>query len=161
MASNIDYLTPMLRMELWDVDPAAYRYTDVWLSTALVVSVKSLQRWWNNRYLVDSTNTVVSRNADITYTFAEPPIIESSDEMPLILMAAFLIKNGTLENSSWSVSTWRDAEYYVSNTEGGKLKDTSLQRTWERLLSYLKPPSKRLNAGSRVSFDGIGADETT
>ncbi len=161
MASNIDYLIPALRMELWDLNPASYRYTDAWLSTSLVVAVKSLQRWWSNRYLVDSTDTVISRNTSSTFDLVSPPLVETSDEMPIILMAAYLIKSGELEANSWNVSTWRDAEYYVSNTEGGRMKDISLQRTWDRLLEYLKPPQKRLNAGVRVSFDDFGADETT
>lgn len=160
MTTNIDYLIPALRLELGDYNPATYRYTDEWLSASLIVAVKALQRWWNYKYLVDSTDTVVSRNSAVSYVFAEPPVIQTSDEMPLILMAAYLIKDGSLENSAWSTATWRDAEYYVSNVEGGKLRDASLMRTWNRLLDYLKPPSKRLNAGAREDFN-FGADETT
>lgn len=147
-------------MELWDVDPATYRYTDAWLSVALIIATKALQRWWNNKYVVDSTDTVVSRSSAVTFTFNSPPVIQTFDEMPIILMAAYLIKSGELEANSWNVSTWRDAEYYVSNTEGGRMKDISLQRTWDRLLDILKPPQKRLGAGSRIGFDDFGADET-
>ena len=160
MASNIDYLIPVFRLEIGDLDPTAYRYTDEWLSTALVAAVVALQRWWSNKYLVDSTYTVVSRNPDITFTFDEPPVIQTPDETPVVLMATYIIKDGSLENSAWSTSTWRDAEYYVSNVEGGRMKNASLQRTWDRLLMYLKPPQKRLNAGVRDAFD-FGADETT
>ena len=160
MASNIDYLIPVFRLEIGDLDPTAYRYTDEWLSTALVAAVVALQRWWSNKYLVDSTYTVVSRNPDITFTFDEPPVIQTPDETPVVLMATYIIKDGSLENSAWSTSTWRDAEYYVSNVEGGRMRDASLQRTWDRLLMYLKPPQKRLNAGVRDAFD-FGADETT
>lgn len=160
MASNISYLIPILRLELGDINPASYRYTDEWLDVALVASVKALQPWWDNKYLVDSTNLIVSRNPDKTFTFAEPPVIQTSDETPIVLMAVYIIKDGSLESSAWNISTWRDAEYYVSNVEGGRLRDASLQRTWDRLLAYLKPPQKRLNSGSRESFN-FGADETT
>lgn len=157
--SNLSYLIPILRVKLWDI-AAPYRYLDEWLDIALVASIKSLQRWWNNRYLVDSTDTMVSRNTDITFTFPEPPVIESSDERSVILMASIIVKEGSLENSAWNTSTWRDAEYYVSNVEGSKLRESGLKRDWDELLSILKPPQKKLNSGSREAFN-FGADETT
>lgn len=157
--SNLSYLIPVLRVKLWDVT-VPYRYLDEWLDVALVEAVKSLQRWWSNKYLVDSTNTVVSRNPANTFTFDEPPVIQSSDERIVILMAAIVVKEGTLESSAWTTSTWRDAEYYVSNIEGSKLRESGLQRDWDELLSLIKPPQKRLNAGAREPFN-FGADETT
>lgn len=160
MTTNLDYLIPVLRLELGDINPASYRYTDEWLSNALVASVIALQRWWNDKYLVDDTRTVVSRNSAITFTYAEPPVIQTPDETPVVLMATYIVKDGSLEANAWNVGTWRDAEYYVSNVDGGRLRDSSLQRTWDRILMYLKPPQKRLNAGVRESFD-FGADETT
>ncbi len=161
MASNIDYLLPFLRLQLGDLDPTAYRYTDEWLSSALVASVIALQRWWNYKYLVDETYTVVSRNTDITFTFEEGThVLQTHDETPVILMAEIIVREGSLENSAWNTATWRDAEYYVSNIEGGRTRDSNLKRAWDRLLMYLKPPQKRLNAGVREAFD-FGADETT
>jgi hypothetical protein len=160
MANNLDYLIPQLRMEMWDVDSTAYRYTDEWLRVALLSSVKALQRWWLDRYQVDYTTQDVYRNPSASFDTAEPPVIAYADEEPVILMAAFLIRVGVLESNSWAVSTWRDAEYYVSNVESGRLKESAVKATWDRLLAYLKPPSKRLNAGTRVTFD-FGADETT
>lgn len=158
--SNLSYLIPVLRIKLWDVNPAEYRYTDVWLDAALVTAIKSLQRWWVSKYLVDSTDTVVSRNPASTFIFDEPPVIQSSDERIVILMAAIIVKEGSLENSAWSTSTWRDAEYYVSNVEGGKLRESSLTRDWDELEKLIKPPQKRLSSGARETFD-FGADETT
>lgn len=157
--SNLSYLIPILRLELGDIDPANYRFTDIWLDTALVASIVALQRWWNNKYLVDSTYTIVSRNPDSTFTLVEPPIIQTSDETPVVLMASYIVQTGSLENSAWNVGTWRDAEYYVSNTDGGRLRDANLQRTWDRLLMYMKPPQKKLNAGTREAFN-FGSDET-
>jgi hypothetical protein len=158
--SNLSYLIPVLRLELGDINPTSYRYTDEWLDTALVSSIVALQRWWNNKYLVDETYTVVSRNSDIIFTLSEPPVIQTPDETPVVLMASYIIQSGSLENSAWSIGTWRDAEYYVSNTDGGRIRDAGLKRTWDRLLMYLKPPQKRLNAGAREAFN-FGADETT
>ena len=158
--SNLNYLIPGLRLSLWDVDSTAYRYTDAWLDASLITAVKSLQRWWRDRYLVDNVTGDTYRNPDIIFVQAEPNVIENSDEMPLVLMATIIVKSGVLENNSWNVSTWRDAEYYVSNTEGGRAKEFSVKQDWDRLLMYLKPPQKRLNAGARESFN-FGADETT
>jgi len=158
--SNLSYLIPIFRLQIGDTNPASYRYTDEWLDSALVAAIIALQRWWDNKYLVDSTYTVVSRNPLSTFTFDEPPVIQTPDETPLVLMAEIIIREGSLENSAWSTSTWRDAEYYVSNVEGGKMRDSNLKRLWDRLLMYLKPPQKRLNAGARESFN-FGADETT
>ena len=157
--SNLSYLIPELRIKLWDIDPTQYRYTDEWLDVALVAAIKALQRWWSNKYLVDSTNTVVSRNTTITFVLDEPPVIESSDERVVVLMAGIVIKEGSLENSSWNTSTWRDAEYYVSNIEGGKMREGGIKRDWEELLSIMKPPQKRLSAGAREAFN-FGSDET-
>lgn len=158
--SNISYLIPELRLKIGDINSSQYRYTDEWLDIALVGAVKALQRWWDYKYLVDSTNTVVSRNSAVTFNFDEPPVIQPSDERAVILMASIVIKEGSLENSSWNTNTWRDAEYYVSNVEGGRMKESSLGRDWDELMSLLKPPQKRLTAGARVPFE-FGADETT
>lgn len=155
---NLDYLIPALRLHLWDVDPTAYRYTDGWLRVALVEGTKFLQRWWYDKYLVDTDNNVY-RNTALTFTYAEPEVIEQPDEVPLILASAILIKSGVLEANSWAAGSWRDAEYAVSNIESGRLKEGGIGRDWDRLLMYLKPPTKRLNAGTRISLDGIGADE--
>jgi hypothetical protein len=160
MASNLSYLIPVLRLEIGDINPASYRYTDDWLDNALVGAVVALQRWWNDKYLVDVTRTVVSRNPASSFSYAEPPVIQTSDETPVVLMATYIIKEGSLEANAWNIGTWRDAEYYVSNIDGGRIRDAGLQRTWDRLLLYMKPPQKRLNAGARDSFD-FGADETT
>ena len=156
--SNISYLIPILRVKLWDI-AVPYRYLDEWLDVALVSAIKSLQRWWSNKYLVDSTNLVVSRNPEMAFTLAEPPVIETSDERIVVLMAAILVKEGTLESSAWSTSTWRDAEYYVSNIEGTKTRESGLKRDWDELLSLIKSPQRRLSSGARESFD-FGSDET-
>lgn len=158
---NLDYLIPELRFKLGDIDPANYRYLDGWLRVSLVSSVKALQRWWKDKYLIDDTNNVY-RNLETTVTFTqdEPPVLQESDERPIVLMAAILVKDGTLQSNSWSLGSWRDAEYSVSNIEGGKIKEASLKRDWDELLYYLTPPTKRLSSGTRIGFN-FGADETT
>lgn len=154
VTTDLDYLLPELRLKLWDVDPLNYRYLDSWLRVALVLSLKALQRWWRIRYTIDETTYVVSRYENSTFSVEAPPVVMQQDQEPILLMASILVKSGTLQNSSWDVGTWRDAEIYVSNIEGGKLKDAALQRDWDALQLYLKPPQRRLTAGARDSMPG-------
>lgn len=148
---NIEYLLPVLRLHLGDMEPTTYRYTDEWLTIALLSSVKALQRWWGNRYLVDASTDAVSRNSEETFTFSEPNIIEDRDERPVILMAAILVKSGQLEANSWNVGSWKDAEIAVSTIEGSKAKQFGLGMDWEELKSYLLPPTKRLATALRIA----------
>lgn len=150
-AINLDYLIPTLRMQLGDTNPSSYRYVDGWLRSALVTSVKSLQRWWGAKYLVDDTTKNVSRNTeDFDFNFEEPPVIMDSDERPIILMASILVKSGQLESNSWNVGSWKDAEIAVSNIEGNKAKEFGLKMDWEELKAYLMPPTKRLATALRI-----------
>jgi len=154
VVTDLDFLLPELRLRLGDTDSAAYRYLDSWLRVSLVTALKSLQRWWRIRYIIDETTYVVTRYPDSTFLIDEPPVIQQQDQTPILIMAQILTQSGTLENMSWSVGSWRDAEVSVSNIESGRLKDSSLERLWNELLWYLKPPTKRLNPGYRDSIPG-------
>jgi len=155
--AGVEYLIPVLRVYLGDTNPLTYRYLDEWLKVSLLASIKALQRWWKIRYTVDILTGVVSRYGNSLFTLEAPPVIMHQDEEPILLMACILIKSGTLQNNSWDVGTWRDAEIYVSNIEGGKLKDLSIKADWDRLRQYLKPPQNRLSPGARDSM--LGANE--
>jgi hypothetical protein len=144
-------LIPALRFHLGDTDPATYRYIDGWLRVALVSAVKALQRWWGAKYLVDATTNNISRSTTIVFNFAEPPVIQDSDERPLILMASILIKSGTLESNSWNVGSWKDAEIAVSNIEGSRAKEFGFGLDWEELRGYLLPPTKKLKQALRIA----------
>ena len=147
--SNLGNLIPQLRIILGDTDPATFRYLDMWLHEALVASVKFLGPWWNNKYLIDSNNNVY-RNILVEFETVEPPVVLPQDEMPIALAAALITLEGSLENASWSITSWRDAEISFSNLESGRLKDKNLERLWNQLTSLIAPPGKQL-AGSRKS----------
>lgn len=151
--TNLDYLIDPLRLHLGDTVAGSYRYTDEWLRTALIMSVKALQRWWDYKYLVD-TDYDVYRNQHWTYLFPEPPVIEHGDEQPIILMASIIIKEGSLENNSWSVGSWKDAEIAYSNIEGNRAKVASIEADREALEDILKPPTKRLARTKKGSLPG-------
>jgi len=148
---NLDYLLPDLRLHLGDTDPLTYRYIDGWLRVALVSGVKALQRWWGDRYLVDSTTYAVSRSTDSDFLYVEPNVIQDRDERPLILMASILIKSGQLEANSWNTGSWKDAEIAVSNIEGSRAKQFGIGMDWEELKLYILPPTKRLSQALRIA----------
>ena len=153
-AVNYDYLIEDLRIHLGDLDATAYRYLDSWLRSSLCMAIKGLQRWWNFKYLLDDTTFDVSRNPNITFLFPSPPIIEHEDERPIILYASILIKGGSLENNSWNVGSWRDAEISYSNIEGNRAKVFGLERDMKELNSLLTSPDKRLAYPLKRSLPG-------
>lgn len=154
VVTDLDYLIPELRWRLGDTDATAYRYLDSWLRVSLVSALKSLQRWWRIRYTIDESTYEVSRYAGSTFDADEPPTIEQSDETPILIMASILTKSGVLQNSSWTIGSWRDAEVAVSNIESGRMKDSSLSRDWQELLWYLMPPTKKLTGIVRTDIPG-------
>lgn len=154
VTTDLDYLIPSLRWRIGDIDSSNYRYLDSWLRVALVDSLKILQSWWGIRYLIDETTYVVSRYSGSTFNFDAPPVIQSMDEAPIVLMAAILTKNGSIENASWATGSWRDAEISVSNIEGSRVREGLLGRLWDELLWYVTPPSKRLMGIQRSSIPG-------
>lgn len=146
LSSNLDYMIDDLRLHLGDTDSSSYRYTDDWLRTALVASVKSLAKWWNRKYLIDTNNDVM-RNSDLEdddYERDAPPIVLVEDERPIILMASIIIKKGSLEDNAWDYGSWRDDEIQYSNIEGSKAKQTSLESDIEELADHITPPTKKL-----------------
>ena len=86
--------------------------------------------------------------------FASPPVIERGDIKPIILMSALIIKSGDLENLSWNVGAWRDAEISYSNIEASRRKDATIERDWNELTSILKPPQKRLSSSRKGHLAG-------
>lgn len=147
---GLEYLIPILRLQLGDMNPTSYRYMDEWLNVALISALKALQRWWGFKYLINEVNNEVTRG-DFNFTTSEPPVIQSLDERPLILMASILVKSGQLESNSWNVGSWKDAEIAVSNIEGNKAKEFGLGMDWEELKNYILPPTKRLKGALRVA----------
>lgn len=154
VVTDLDYLIPDLRWRLGDIDSTSYRYTDSWLRVALVSALKALQRWWGIRYVIDETDYTITRYADSDFVNAEPPVIQQQDETPIVLMAAIMTREGSLENSAWSTGSWKDAEVSVSNIEGGRIRESGLQRLWDELMFYIQPPTRRLTGVIRSSIPG-------
>lgn len=151
--ANLSYLIPRLRLQLGDINPDSYRHLDEWLRLSLIVAIESLQPWWKRKYLLDA-NDDVYRNGNQIYNQAVPPVIQAEDIRPIILMSSLIIKSGDLENFSWNVGAWRDAEISYSNIEGSRRKSDLLKKDWEELTSILKPPQKRLSSSNKGHLPG-------
>lgn len=155
--TNLDYLIDFLRMRLGDTNPLAYRYTDDWLRTALISGVKTLSKWWNFKYLLDASYNIYRNSASVSagvFLLPEPPIIESPDEEIIILMGAYILLEGSLENSAWDFVSWADNEIRYSNLESSRARTETLRRMWEELTNTLKPPTKRLAQSLKNSLPG-------
>jgi hypothetical protein len=138
------------------MDSASYTYSDEWLRVALVSAVEALMPRWNYKYLLDGEDDAY-RNTAIRFLFSEPPVVERGDVWPIIIQAAIIIKEGSLENLSWNLGAWRDAEISYSNLEGSRAKGLSIQRDIEILDSMLPWRSKRLASpikGHLVGYKG-------
>lgn len=151
---NLSYLIPRLRLHIGDIDSTAYRHLDEWLRLALITSIESLQTWWNYKYLINEDDDVY-RNTTRRFLHSEPPVVERGDIKPVILMAAIIIKTGDLENLSWNVGAWRDAEISYSNIEASRRKDVTIERDWRELTNILKPPQKRLASTYKGHLPGF------
>ena len=148
--TTLDYLLPVLRMRLGDNDST--RYTDEWLVSSMIAAVSDLERWWGSKYFADSTLLTVERNEIYTsFVTEEPPVIQTYDEYIIVLMASIIVKSGQLENMSWSLGRWQDAEISVSNIAGGDAKKFGVTNDLAELMSILKPPIKRLFKATRNS----------
>ena len=150
---NLSYLIPRLRLHLGDINPDNYRHLDEWLRLSLIVSVESLQTWWNYKYLIDDNNDVY-RNSRIRFLHSQPPVVQRGDIKPIILMAAIITKTGDLESLSWNVGAWRDAEISYSNIEASRRKGDLIRQDWEELTDMLKPPQKRLAESTKGHLPG-------
>lgn len=152
--TSLDYLIPYVRLNIGDTNPAAYRYTDEWITVSLVAAVKTLGAWWRNKYLLTAEN-LVYRNTEIIEEAADgESVIMSADERPIVLMASIVMLQGSLENSAWNIASWKDAEISYSNLEGGKLRNSNLGRLWDELQYLMLPPTKRLARTRKQSLPG-------
>ena len=152
MTDILSSLIPVLRLKLGDTNPLTYRYLDAWLVTSLEASLSLLARYWGSKYLLTSTGVVYRNTAYIDFTEVSPPIIQFKDEWIIILAASIIVKSGTLENLSWSISSWRDSELQFSNLQSGKEKSTSLDRDIDELSKFLRSPIRRPVAAVRNSW---------
>lgn len=153
--TNLDYLIDFVRLRVGDMDSSAYRYTEEWIRTSLVSSVELMGRWLNYKYLLDS-NYNIYRNPHGYFIFPEATygIVEPADNQLIVLMAAYIMLEGSLENSAWDYVSWKDAEITFSNLESSRARGNILKAIWEELNSLMKPPVKRLARAKKGDLPG-------
>jgi hypothetical protein len=153
---NLDDLIIYVRLKVGDTVSTAYRYTDEWIRTGLVAAVQYLQRWMNYKYLLDVDGDIY-RNPNYPYFIFDETtygIIESGDIPIIVIAAAYLILEGSLQNAAWDFASWKDAEISYSNLESSRARGGMLDRLWNELQAYLKPPTKRLAQTRKNSLPG-------
>jgi hypothetical protein len=143
MPTNINYLLPLVRLKVGDLEPTTYRYMDSWLETALVASVRAL---WSIKYSITDLGEITRQPLYTNFWDDETVVgvVEPRDEYPISILAAIITLQGSLQNNSWNLASWKDAEISFTNLESGRLQDANLARLFEELYSYTKPPTKRL-----------------
>lgn len=157
-ASNLDVLLDFVRLKIGDTDSTAYRYVDEWLRTALVASVKILSRFWNFKYLISlDGNNNIYRNPNGYFVFDEATygIIEQGDDQIIVIMAALIVLEGSLENSAWSISSWKDAEISFSNLEQGRIRKDIVKDLWSQLVEIIGVPQQQLAQTIKLSLPGF------
>jgi hypothetical protein len=150
---NPEYLIPYIRLTIGDINPSSYRYTDDWIGVAIEASIIALSRWWNAKYLLDSSKDIY-RNPAIQFLDSEPPVVQIDDERPIVIMASIVILEGSLESSAWSIGSWKDNEISVSSIEQGRLREGTLRKLWDELSSIILPPTKKLARARKGSLPG-------
>lgn len=153
-STNLDYLLPFLRQRIGDITVGDYRYTDDWLKTALVAGVWALEKRWSRKYLMDSNNNIMRNTAEWTYQDASPPILQHQDVNSVLLQAAIIVLEGSLESYAWHLGTWRDAEISYSNIAAGKTRDKNLDRFIAELDEIYPPQGKKLRGSLKGSLPG-------
>jgi hypothetical protein len=150
MAESVEYLLPTLRLRIGDIDETSYRYLDEWLLVSLIMALRSLERYWGSKYIVTEGGYVTRNDEYLNFEFEESEgVIQRKDEDIIVIKAALIVLEGSLENSAWSIGSWRDAEIAVSNIESGRLRTETLRALKAELDSLIKAPTKRLGNGSR------------
>lgn len=153
LTTNLFEYVERLRLHLGDIDESSYTHDEEWLRVSLISAVELLMPRWNYKYLLDTEDDVY-RNTSIRFLFPEPPVVERGDVWPIVLQASIIMKEGSLENLSYSLGAWRDAEISYSNLEGSRAKDRSIQRDIEMLDTMLPWRGKRLAAPVKGHLPG-------
>jgi hypothetical protein len=162
MSTTLDYLIPDLRFRIGDIDPTAYRYLDSWLLVALDFAVKKYYRYYKPpKYLIDALGNVTRNSNSPRFCTDETTegTIEKTDEPILVLLAAIATLGGSLENSAWSIVSWRDAEVSYNNNESGRLRSSLLDAMNKELNDMILAPTKKLAQAGKQSLPGyLGND---
>ncbi len=137
--SNLEPLIGFLRVQIGDLTSTP-TYTDETLHNILRYAVMALQPRWSDKYVVDVDGVVY--RGPVVFQFSSPPVIQTKDYRPIVLMASILIKTGNKNVNSGTTASWKDDEVSYSNIEAAKQRDSTLNDDIKELENLL--PSKKL-----------------
>lgn len=109
--TNLDYLIPGLSYAYGDYDGTLY--SEAVYRTGLVNAVRYLERRWNKKYQLDSSNNI-ERNTSYAFDTTSPPIIEQQDEQAIILAAVLLMRQAKITSSADTFTSWSTPDLSVS-----------------------------------------------
>jgi hypothetical protein len=155
MGIPVDYLLPYLRLRIGDTNPDAYRYEDKWLVTGLTLGVKLAARYWNSKYLITDKG-YVTRNPNAPFITDESiGVIEDRDEPIIVILGAISVLGGSLENSAWDFTSWKDSEISVSSQGVSNTRLETIRRLIAELDTLITAPNKRLAQALKNSLVGF------
>lgn len=179
-SSNLDYLITPVRLLAGDLTGSTF--SDSIILTALVAGVKYLQNRWNNRYLIYTSDMLVSgttvntpngectlsilpdendvfRNCAFTFESESPPIIDQNDEYPILIAAVIFLRRSVMQSSITVFSNWSTPDLSYSNVQSAKVLQDLLKADMEALDTFF---NKRLGRATKSSFPlGVEQDIVT
>jgi hypothetical protein len=117
--TNLDYLIEPVRFEFGDITEP-YTYSDTVYKTALVSAIKYLAQRWNDKYAIDSNDDVV-------------PLLDQTDEAPVIFQAALILHQIRLSSSATSFYSFSTDDLAYSNIASSRVQSDLYRDTKQKL----------------------------
>lgn len=159
-STNLSMYLDDLRLYLGDITGS--EYSEPFLLTGLVNSVKYLSARMSNRYLIFSSGIInspspltvntpngnliltyvpnendVFRNTYFSFESSPPPIIEQQDVPVILLGASYLVRRSKLSSSTQGLS-WSTPDLSYSNIEGSKSLKELVRQDLQAIDSFFK-----------------------
>lgn len=157
--TNLAYLTDQVRMHVGDLTETTF--SDSIIYTALVSSVKFLQNRWGSRYFIYASGMFVSdttintpdgqatlstlpsendvfRNPFVVFDSLQPPIVEQSDESPIVVGAAILLRRSVVNSSTAVFANWSTPDLSYSNVQSSKALTDAIREDMAYLDTFFK-----------------------
>lgn len=154
---NLDYLIPAVRLRLGDMT-TPYTYTDAVVRTALVNGVTAVGHYWNYRYFIydpqmdRGTEIETSfgripksdglqaydalRNPTIMFNSLPPPIIETTDEAPVVCAATILCLRARISSSVSTLVSWQTPDFSYNPSVSTRQVTEQLRQLQEELSAF-------------------------
>ncbi len=126
-SNTLDYLITPLMFHFGDYDGS--QYSEAVYRTSLINAVRYLSRRWNNKYIINSDNSV------------QPATIESQDEYAIVLAATVILRSVALTGSSSSFVNWQTPDLSISAGGQERVKTKLYEQAIKDLDDYF---SKKL-----------------